>query len=129
MNLDNKFIKQFCKYTIVGGVAFCVDYFLLWFLTEFAKVYYLISSALSFMTGLIVNYILSIVWVFDKRRIKNRRLEFLFFGIIGIIGLIINQFSMWFLTEKTQIFYLYSKIIAAILVLIWNFTIRKILLF
>lgn len=81
------------------------------------------------MTGLIVNYILSIVWVFDKRRIKNRRLEFLFFGIIGIIGLIINQFSMWFLTEKTQIFYLYSKIIAAILVLIWNFTIRKILLF
>lgn len=106
------------------------DYFFLWFLTEFIKIHYLISSAISFIIGLIINYSLSIKWVFDKRKLRNKKnIEFILFSIIGLVGLVINQLLIWFFTEKIRIFYLYSKLIAAIAVIIWNFTTRKVLLF
>lgn len=128
--MKNILLKQFIKYVFVGAVAFIADYFFLWFLTEFIKIYYLVSSAISFIIGLIINYSLSIKWVFDKRKlISQKNIEFIVFSIIGLAGLIINQFLIWFFTEKIRIFYLYSKLIAAVVVIMWNFGVRKILLF
>lgn len=124
-----KLFNQFSKYAVVGGFAFIVDYSLLWFLTEKIKFYYLISALISFITGLVINYILSVKFVFDNRKINDKKIEFFYFSLIGVAGVIINQASMWFLTEKIKIFYMKSKLITALIVLMWNFSIRKIFLF
>jgi putative flippase GtrA len=124
-----KFIHQFSKYFILGLISFIVDYLILWILTDRIKIYYLVSSALSFTAGLIVNYVLSTKWVFDQRNIKNKKIEFIFFSIIGIIGLFLNQLIMWYLTTKCHIYYMYSKLISTAIVLIWNFFGRKYLVF
>lgn len=120
---------EFIRYIIVGGISFLADYLLLWVLTEFLKVYYLISSAISFIFGLIINYTLSIQWVFNKRKLNSKNKEFIFFTLIGIAGLVLNQLSMWIFTEKLKIFYMYSKLISATIVLFFNFIARKYLLF
>lgn len=124
-----KFIHQFSRYCVVGGVSFAVDYFVLWLLTEEFALYYLVSSAISFTAGLLVNYILSTVWVFDERNIKNKNIEFLLFSIIGVVGLFLNQLIMWILTTKHGIHYMYSKLISTAIVLVWNFFGRKYLVF
>ncbi|HOJ87045.1 MAG TPA: GtrA family protein [Elusimicrobiales bacterium] len=125
----DKTIIQFFKYLLIGGSAFLIDYSLLWILTERFNFFYLISSAISFICGLIFNYLLSVRWVFDKRKLRNKKLEFLFFSVIGIAGLFINQLSIWFFTEKLKIFYMYSKLLSSAIVLLWNFGARKFFLF
>ncbi|MGC8728285.1 MAG: GtrA family protein [Elusimicrobiales bacterium] len=125
----DKTIIQFFKYILIGGSAFLIDYSLLWILTERFNFFYLISSAISFICGLIFNYLLSVRWVFDKRKLKNKKLEFLFFSLVGIAGLAINQLSIWFFTEKLKIFYMYSKLLSSAIVLLWNFGVRKFFLF
>ena len=60
-----KLIDQILKFGVVGGLAFLIDYVLLYALTEFVGIHYLISSVISFTVSLIFNYILSIKWVFD----------------------------------------------------------------
>ncbi|MCX7648798.1 MAG: GtrA family protein [Elusimicrobiales bacterium] len=125
----DKTIIQFFKYILIGGSAFLIDYSLLWILTERFNFFYLISSAISFISGLIFNYLLSVRWVFDKRKLKNKKLEFLFFSLVGIAGLAINQLSIWFFTEKLKIFYMYSKLLSSAIVLLWNFGVRKFFLF
>ncbi|MCK4942512.1 MAG: GtrA family protein, partial [Candidatus Aminicenantes bacterium] len=75
---DN-FIIQFFRYGFAGGAAFIVDFSLLYFLTEYLHIYYLISAALSFIPGLLVNYLLSVHWVFNNRVLENRSTEFIFF--------------------------------------------------
>lgn len=124
-----KNLIQFFKYILIGGSAFLIDYSLLWILTEKFNFFYLISSAISFICGLIFNYILSIKWIFDKRKLRNKKLEFIFFSVIGIAGLAINQISIWFFTEKLNIFYMYSKLFSSTIVLLWNFGVRKFFLF
>ena len=73
----NLFI-QFFRYTLVGGLAFVVDLVLLFVLTEYAHWHYLVSATLSFLAGLLVNYILSTQWIFRSSKIKNKKIEKLF---------------------------------------------------
>lgn len=122
-------IIQLIRYTFVGGIAFAVDFGSLYFFTEFFDVYYLHSAVIAFLLGLVTNYVMSVKFVFHKRKVKNLKLEFGIFGLIGIIGLSLNEFIIWFCTEQLALFYLSSKIVATAVVYIWNFFIRKYTLF
>ena len=71
---DNLLI-QFVRYFFVGGFAFIIDFGLLYILTEYAGLHYLLSATLSFIAGLVVNYIISCIWVFNNwsRRVRFQR--------------------------------------------------------
>jgi putative flippase GtrA len=125
----DKILIQFIRYFVVGGTAFIVDIGSLYILTEFFGIYYLISASISFILGLITNYLLSISWVFNKRTLDSKKLEFGVFTLIGIVGLALNGVLIWFFTEYLQIYYILSKIIAAAIILSWNFAARRFILF
>jgi len=125
---DNTLIQLF-RYTYVGGMAFIVDFSSLFFFTEFLHLYYLISAGIAFILGLIINYILSIVWVFNKRVFSSKSIEFGIFILIGIIGLGLNILLIWIFTEQIHFHYLLSKIASTVFVYLWNFFARKYILF
>ena len=120
---------QLARYTIVGGCAFTFDFACLFFLTSYCRVHYLISAVVAFLVGLTVNYILSVTWVFNMRRMKSWLSEFVVFALIGLGGLLLNEVFMWFFTEVVLLFYLVSKVISTVLVYLYNFTVRKFVLF
>ena len=126
---SNNPLIQFFRYALVGGVAFVVDFGLLFILTDKIGIYYLLSATISFICGLLINYTLSIRWVFAKRRLSDTRMEFVIFGIIGIIGVGINNAIIWCGVEIAGLHYLWSKIIAGMAVLLWNFIARRQTLF
>jgi len=123
------FLKQFLKYTIVGAVAFLFDFGILFALTHFFAVPYLISATISFIVGVIVNYILSLKYVFRERTYSNKIFEFSVFAVIGVVGLGLNDLFLWLITEKLSLYYLLSKIITTAIVFFWNFSARKFILF
>jgi putative flippase GtrA len=125
----NSTLLQLFRYTFVGGFAFLIDFGTLIILTECFHINYLVSAAIGFTFGLVVNYLLSIRWVFNRRAYDNRILEFLLFGLIGIIGLGLNELFIWILTDLLVIYYVLSKIITTIIVYLWNFFARKVFLF
>ena len=120
---------QLFRYTFVGGLAFIVDFGSLFVLTDLFGIYYLISAALAFILGLATNYVLSIIWVFSSRTLRNKWFEFGIFALIGIVGLGFNELFIWFFTERVHFHYLQSKIVSTVLVYLWNFSARKFILF
>jgi len=126
---SDKTSNQLFKYGFVGGIAYSVDFGSLFFLTEVFKIHYLISAAIAFILGLLINYALSIFLVFPKRTLTDKRVEFLLFSIIGLVGLGLNEVIIWFFTELTHFHYLISKMLSTVVVFFWNFFARKKLLF
>ncbi len=126
---DDLVYIQFARYAVVGALACVVDIALLFALTHYLRINYLISAAIGFSAGIAINYVLSTLWVFSRRTLQNRFAEFLVFLAIGLAGLGINQITMWFLTEHMGIHYLFSKTNAVAIVFFWNFFARKIALF
>lgn len=122
-------LLQLFRYTIVGGFSFLIDFGTLFALTEYFNIHYLFSAGIAFILGLIVNYFLSVKWVFNSTVMKNRLLEFLLFALIGLVGLGLNELFLWILTDLFFIYYLLSKIITTVVVYFWNFFARKLIIF
>lgn len=123
---NNTFI-QFFRYIFVGGVAFLADGGSLFLITTIG-VNYLISVIFAFVIGLAVNYGLSKLLVFENSSV-NGKIEFLVYGIISVIGLGFTEIIMYVLTEIAGLYFMVSKVIATIIVLVWNFVARKITLY
>ena len=120
---------QLFRYIFVGGTAFIVDFFFLYFFCDICGIYYLISAVLSFIISVLVNYIMSTKWVFNQDNIENKVLEFNLFILISTVGLVFTEILLYFFTDICGLYYLISKIIAAIIVLFWNFLARRVMFY
>ncbi len=124
---------QLFRSLFVGGVATIVDFGVAAVVREGLGGSDLISNSAGFVIGLVVNYLISILWVFKKHNM-NLAKEFIGFTIIGLIGLAINTGivvglgKVWNSETNAVMFYV-AKIIATFITLIWNFAARKIFLY
>ncbi len=125
---DNSFIQLF-RYLFVGGFAFVVDFGLLFLLTDYFSFHYIVSATISFIAGLMVNYLLSTRWIFRHSRLKSKVAEFTIYTLIGVVGLLLNDILIYVFTEFAHFHYLVSKLLTTVLVMLWNFFGRKIVLF
>lgn len=121
----SKLFKQLFRFGVVGFTAFLIDAGVLYVLTEYLHVYYLVSSVISFIVSLAYNYVLSIFWVFDVKK-KQTYKEVLLFAILSVIGLGVNQLVMYLGVDLLNIHYMLCKIITTIIVMVYNFITRKI---
>lgn len=115
--------KEFIKFCFVGGLTFIIDYGLLFAITEYLHINYLTSSAISFSIAVIINYILCIKFVFNNG--KNGYRQICLFILSSVAGLGINQLCMYFFVEILAIYYLIAKILATVIVTLWNYITKK----
>lgn len=123
---------QFVRYLVTGGFAFVVDFLLYAFCLYELNWHYLVANLVGLVAGLVINYVMSVAWVFSecKRVLEDRKtVEFGVFAIVGIIGVGINELLMLLMVGMLDANEIKSKIVAAILVLMWNFGVRKMVLF
>ena len=99
-----KLIEQMLKFGVVGFVCFFIDYLIGIIVLniilhtageQFFELASMAGSALGFTISVIVNYILSFKFVFERKEDMNRKAEFVIFIILSIIGLGLNQLIIW----------------------------------
>ena len=77
---------QFFRYLFVGGFATVVDWGVSFLLFRFAFGEKMemawVANSLSFVAGLIVNYLISTFWIFKNSNVKNKFVEFISFAAI-----------------------------------------------
>ena len=126
MPTDNATL-QFLRYIIVGGCAFVADFCTVWLVKELGF-HYLVAGVFGFVVGVIVNYILSKTLAFSgKKANMSAQAEFALFIIISLIGLGLTELLMWAFTDGLGFYYLLSKAVAAVIVLLWNFFAKKLM--
>lgn len=113
------------KYFFVGLIAAIVNIGMLYILTDIVGIYYIFSNVLSFILGILINYILSVKFVFDNSNIKNKKIELLVYFIIGLLGLLLDTLIIYLLVAKLNIYHMFSKFISTIIVFFWNYGIRN----
>lgn len=125
-------LGQFLRYLVTGGLAFVIDFGLFALCLYVFGWHYLLANLVGLLAGLVFNYALSILWVFSacKRTFEKKKVaEFTLFALVGLAGVGINQLLMYLMVDGLGLDEMLSKIIAAVLVLMWNFGTRKFMLF
>lgn len=121
-------IRQIWKFGIVGVICTVIDFGVLTFLREIAGVYYLAANAASFTVSVVANYILSMKYVFRRKKDASRVKEFVIFVILSAVGLLLNQLLMWAGVDGLGIYYVIAKVFATAIVMVYNFVSRKLIL-
>lgn len=116
------------KFGAVGFLCFLIDYGIMLLLTELAGVNYLISCCISFSVSVIVNYLLSMHFVFAAKANMKKRTQFVIFVILSVIGLGLNQLFMWLFVDLVHIPYQIAKLAVTAIVMLFNFVTRKVFL-
>ena len=125
-------LGQFLRYLVTGGLAFVADFGLFAFCFYTLDWHYLLANLTGLVVGLALNYSLSILWVFTacKRTFEKKKVaEFTLFALVGVAGVGINQLLMYAMVDGFGLNEMLSKVVAAVLVLMWNFGARKLMLF
>ncbi len=125
-------LGQFLRYLVTGGLAFVADFGLFALCLYVFEWHYLVANLVGLVVGLVINYAISIAWVFSacKRTLQGHKsAEFGIFAVVGIAGVGLNQLCMFLMIGKWEWQEMLSKIVAAAIVLMWNFLARKLILF
>lgn len=125
-------VGQFLRYFVTGGLAFIVDFGAFAIALYYFDIHYLISNLIGLAAGNVVNYLLTVRWVFstEKRKMeKHVFLEVVVFVLISLFGMGLNELLMYVFVGVLHIQEMVSKVGAAIIVLLYNFLARKLILF
>lgn len=116
----NTFIKaQFSA--IASTIA---DFLLTFFFTKLG-VWYLLSSVIGTISGGCINFFLGRYWVFKARNHK-KIVQAKRYTIIWVGNLALNTLGIYVFTELLQIYYVFSKILIAIIVgVFYNYYFQK----
>lgn len=125
----DKYSMQLVRSGIVSVAAVVVNIGAYYVLKQLFGVHYLVSAPIGYGLGILVNYYLSIKWVFATRKLTNKHHEFIVFALINAAGLGIYELLIWSMVEDLNIGTLVAPVIATILVFFWNFLARKKLLY
>ncbi len=123
---------QFMRYLFTGGLAFVIDFGLFALCLYVFEWHYLLANFVGLVAGLVLNYALSIGWVFtacERKLEKKKTAEFAVFALVGFLGVGLNELLMLLMVDVFGWLEMLSKMAAAIVVLMWNFGGRKLILF
>ena len=121
--------REILAYGAASAIAFACDFGTLAFLVQGLGWHYLVAATVAFLVGAAVAYVLSIKYVFQFRRIDDRRAEFAGFAAIGAIGLAVNAGAMFAGVEWLGMHYLLAKVLAGGFTFALNYVLRRLALF
>ena len=159
--MKNNLLKQVLRFAVVGGISFVVDFVVTNVIARLIRGINvdstkaaMIGALVGFIISIIVNYFLSMRFVFVRKDNMNRGKEFTIFVVLSIIGLGLNEliilgcmslinnvvwvgaFTQWCTDAISLAFVMTfegvatagSKIIATAVVMVFNFVTRKMFL-
>jgi putative flippase GtrA len=121
-------LREFSGYGVASAVSLALDMGLLWVLVHLG-LHYIAAATLSFTAGAALGYWLSITLAFRQHRLRNRQVEFLGFIAVGVVGLTINISVIYSAVQFLGLHYMLAKIVASGFSFLFNFVVRRQLLF
>lgn len=128
--LSQIYCNSFFRYVWTGGLGFALDFGTMAALYYGLGLHYQVATALGFLLGLVVVYLICNIWVFANRQMKNSPTkEFAIFAIIGLLGLGLTHLLMWLFVGQCSLEAALAKCFTAVIVLVWNYGARKVIIY
>lgn len=121
-------IGRLLKFCVVGFSGMIVDFFFTWLCKEKLKWNKYISNSIGFVLAATNNYIWNRLWTFQSQTAEIAR-EYGSFLLISVIGLGINNLTIYLLHGKLHLNFYVAKILAIGIVTIWNFSMNYVFTF
>ena len=108
------------KFGIVGTLSTIFNYSIFAFLYKIISVYYIVSSVIGYVSGLLLGYLLNKNWTFIAQ-VDNSKSYIVGYITVYVVSLVSSQAFLLFLVEILLINPLYANVLAIVLSTVMNF--------
>jgi len=123
-------MREIVLYLFVSVIALGVDVGVFSLAMRIFGASWMIAAAVGFLAGVFLAYFMSVRVVFKARRFRHhQRTEVISFVAIGVMGLLITQLVLWLAIDGMNWNPELSRLGAAGVTFLFNFNVRKFLLF
>ena len=117
--------RQFLKFALVGFASLAVEYLFLGYFLQALSMDYLLATTIAFIISIVVNYILSMKYVFSHKEDMSRKREFTIFAVLSAIGLGLNDLYMFIGVSLLNVGTMAMKLISTFFVTWYNYFTRR----
>ncbi|WP_157782315.1 GtrA family protein [Sulfobacillus thermosulfidooxidans] len=128
IHVNSQITKRLWKYSVTGAISAACAWTSSVLLFHFLSINFIVSQALGFIVGIIVNYPLSRQWTFRNRYPRIVR-QFWIFALIAGIGLGINELSLYIFVGMCHWSVPLGMLIGLGVAFIWNFSLNNFITF
>lgn len=123
-----KLVGQFIKFYAVGATGTVVNLGIQFLLTNYLKVFYLISSGAGVAVSVTINYIGNKIWTFKDKTNDKRSVavQYANFWMASIVALIIQLSLQYLFVERLGMWYILAGFFAIVVASFANFILNKI---
>jgi dolichol-phosphate mannosyltransferase len=124
------FAKHAFKYYLVGASGVLVNLGILFALTEFVGLWYLLSSTIAIYVSITSNFLFNKTWTFRDTAIKQG--DFLLYGkfiCVSLVGMGIQLGFNYMFVEKLSVYYLLAALMSIMIASSVNFVLNRRLTF
>ncbi|MEN9405464.1 MAG: hypothetical protein RLY47_423 [Candidatus Parcubacteria bacterium] len=109
------------RFLISGGTGFLVQVGLLYVLTEWFYLWYVLSGTLAFLFSQTTSFILQKLWTFkDFTRVRVHH-QAVMFLCVGVLGIILNAALLYLFVDLLHVHYLFSQALSSALLAFLSF--------
>lgn len=126
--LQSNQFRDLFLYLIVGGLATVVEWAAFWVLANPVHVQYLIATALAFIFSTFANWVFGRLLIFKSGGGSFLR-EIASIYLASVVGLLLNLIIMFILVQAFTVGKMLSKVTATAIVFIYNYLVRKLIIY
>ena len=98
-----------------------LDLVVTWLLKEKLKLWKYLANSIGFISGVFFRYFFNRIWTFESDD-PQIAVQFFKFLLIGLIGLGLVNGIVYLLHDRLKMNFYFSKIVAMIIFMFWNFS-------
>lgn len=121
-------VLELMRYFVASAVALAIDVGLYTVCLRLGM-WYPAAATVGFSAGALAAYLASVKWVFESRSVRHAGVELGVFVAVGVAGLLLTEVLLTLFIVGLGVGPIAAKLVAAGFVFLFNFAVRKAILF
>ena len=112
---------------MVGIVCTLLEYVIFAIMVYALHINEYVAQLVSFAISTVLNYVLSMKFVFVRDESRNKKADFPIFVVLSLVALGLSELTLMLFTEVIKITPMIGKLFATAVVMVFNFITRKLI--
>ena len=116
-------VLRFITGGTMGGLTY---YILIYILTDFFNLWYILSSIIAFICNVLINFIIHRFWTFEDKNKKATK-QLIFYLILMVNYHVLNIVLLYLMVEYLNLYYLIAQLIITTVLFVPSFIFTKVI--
>lgn len=113
------------RYVVAGGISALVNLAVLFVLTEYLHMWYVLSSIIAVCVAWVVSFLLQKFWAFRERSFDMLHIQFALHAILSVANIVLNAVLLYAIVEWVGLWYMAAQVVASGILACMNYFVYK----